>query len=155
MASYDSGPDTLRHIARVGELLDEFASELSHRGKIHDQSKLGPIEKPALDALTPELRPHAYGTDEYKVTLARYQSAIAHHHAVNSHHPEHYADGVSGMNLFDLVEMFCDWRAASERTRDGSLAQSIAINVEKFEIQPQLAAILRNTADLLFLRSSP
>lgn len=29
------------------------------------------------------------------------------------------------MNLIDIVEMFCDWKAASERQLDGNLLKSI------------------------------
>lgn len=53
--------------------------------------------------------------------------------------------GVNGMTLLDLVEMFCDWKAATERHKDGSLKRSIEINRERFNLSPQLAAILENT----------
>ena len=40
---------------------------------------------------------------------------------MNRHHPEHFGeDGIRGMNLPDVVEMLCDWKAASERTKDGA-----------------------------------
>jgi hypothetical protein len=41
--------------------------------------------------------------------------------------------------------MLCDWKAASERTKDGDFAKSIEIGIERFKIDPQLAAILRNS----------
>ena len=50
------------------------------------------------------------------------------------------------MNLLDVVEMVCDWKAASERTKDGDFAKSIEIGIDRFKIDPQLASILRNTA---------
>jgi hypothetical protein len=53
--------------------------------------------------------------------------------------------GLNGMSLLDVVEMFCDWKAASERTKQGSIAASIAHNKERFGISDQLASILENT----------
>ncbi len=53
--------------------------------------------------------------------------------------------GLNGMSLLDIVEMLCDWKAASERTRQGSIAASLAHNKERFGIDDQLAAILENT----------
>ncbi len=72
---------------------------------------------------------------------------LAHHYANNSHHPEHYPDGVAGMDLFDLVEMFFDWKAASERGQEP--AMNLTVACERYKIDPMLAAILRNTADRL------
>lgn len=52
---------------------------------------------------------------------------------------------VNGMSLLDVVEMLCDWKAASERTKQGSIAQSLAHNKERFGIDDQLYNILVNT----------
>ncbi|GAB3899985.1 hypothetical protein GCM10029964_086700 [Kibdelosporangium lantanae] len=72
---------------------------------------------------------------------------LRHHYAHNRHHPEHFADGVNGMTLVDLVEMLADWKAATERTfPHGDLADSLAINRERFGIAPRLMDILANTA---------
>lgn len=53
--------------------------------------------------------------------------------------------GITGMTLLDLVEMFCDWKAATERHADGSITKSIRINKDRFHITPQLTEILENT----------
>jgi hypothetical protein len=68
---------------------------------------------------------------------------LAHHYAANSHHPEHYKEGIAGMDLFDLVEMFCDWKASAERNPADGV--KLEYNVRQFDISPQLAAILANT----------
>lgn len=52
---------------------------------------------------------------------------------------------VDGMTLLDLVEMFCDWKAATERHADGSIVKSIQHNKGRFNISPQLVSILENT----------
>lgn len=54
--------------------------------------------------------------------------------------------GIEGMNLLDALEMLCDWKAATERHADGSIARSFDINRERFGITPQLEAVLKNTA---------
>lgn len=57
---------------------------------------------------------------------------------------------INDMNLLDIVEMLCDWKAASERHNDGNIRKSIEINANRFGLSPQLVKILENTADLLF-----
>jgi len=74
---------------------------------------------------------------------------LAHHYAHNRHHPEHFPDGINGMTLMDLVEMLADWKAATERHDDGSLARSLGIQQDRFGITHQLAQILTNTAEHL------
>ena len=53
------------------------------------------------------------------------------------------------MNLMDLIELICDWRAAADRHADGDISESIKKNIERFNISPQLASILDNTATFL------
>jgi len=53
---------------------------------------------------------------------------------------------VNEMNLLDLVEMLCDWKAATERHADGDMGKSLEHNANRFSIDPQLAGILKNTA---------
>lgn len=146
---YDCTADTLKHIRRVQGLLGGMARDLMRRGEAHDDSKLGPEEKPLFDEMTPLLKSLTYGSDEYKASLEKLGVALKHHYANNSHHPEHFADGVAGMSLLDVLEMLCDWKAASERTKDGNFLKSIEIGIERFKIDPQLASILRNTAAAL------
>jgi hypothetical protein len=53
------------------------------------------------------------------------------------------------MSLLSIIEMLADWKAASERTKQGSIARSLTVNIERFGIEPQLAWILSNTIDEL------
>lgn len=143
---YDSRIDTYAHIARVRELMNECAKKTIDRGDAHDQSKLVSPEKEAFDALVPKLKDFAYGSDEYRACLREIKPALEHHYAQNCHHPEHFKDGIAGMSLFDLVEMLMDWKAASERMKDGgNIARSIETNTERFTISPQLNQVLKNT----------
>lgn len=141
----DSRQDTLDHIRKVQGRISEVQGHLHDRAMQHDVSKLSEPEKPGYDRLMGRLAEVVYGTDEYRAALAEAKDTIAHHYAENSHHPEHYENGIAGMSLLDVVEMLCDWKAASERTKQGSIAQSLAHNKERFGIDDQLFSILENT----------
>lgn len=144
---YDSAADTTKHIDRVNQLLTEVRHRLAKRGEIHDASKLLPPEKEIFDKWTPVLASMEYGSTGYMANLENLRPALAHHYANNSHHPEHFRNGVSGMSLLDLVEMFCDWKAAGERHADGGdIMRSVELNSRRYVLDPQLAQILRNTA---------
>lgn len=146
---YDSSVDTLLHIKRVSELMTLACTELIARANRHDDSKLQSPEKELFDELTPKLKGLTYNSPEYKESLAELQTALQHHYAHNSHHPQHYADGVDGMNLFDVLEMFLDWKAASERHNNGNINLSITENRERFKLSDQLTNIFKNTARFL------
>lgn len=143
----DSTIDTLNHIARVQKLIYDADENLVQRAKKHDLSKLEEPEKSAFDRLKAlSLSGMAYGSEEYRACLRAEKPAIEHHYKANSHHPEFYDNGVDGMSLFDVIEMLVDWKAASERMKDGGdIRKSIEINTERFKLSPQLASILRNT----------
>lgn len=123
----------------------EVINNLLRRGRLHDQSKLESPEKEAFDKAS-VLKGLTYGSPEYKQALEDLGPALQHHYEHNSHHPEHYAGGISGMSLMDVVEMFCDWKAAGERHATGSLARSLEFNEKRFSISPQLLDIFQNTA---------
>lgn len=74
---------------------------------------------------------------------------LDHHYENNPHHPEHFSAGILNMTLVDLVEMFCDWVAATERHDDGDIFVSISKNQTRFKMSPQVAVILENTARML------
>jgi hypothetical protein len=134
MEDYDSTEDTKKHISRVQHYLAIIFREIANRYEAHDASKLQPPEKETFDRVTPLLSGMTYGSDEYKATLGQMQVALDHHYAHNRHHPEHFSNGINEMNLIDLVEMFCDWKSASERHADGDILKSIEINSKRFNI---------------------
>lgn len=138
--------ETLQHIQRVRDFIGEFCHELLQRGSLHDASKLSPAEIEIFAEYTPKLKELTYGSDEYKEALKGMGVALEHHYQSNRHHPEHYENGIEDMSLVDLVEMFCDWRAAVERHADGDIMKSIQQNTERFQIDSQLARILKKTA---------
>lgn len=146
---YDSTNDTKQHINRVRLYLIGYALDLGHRGMEHDKSKLESPEKEYFDKYTPRLAGMVFGSPEYTQNIQDLKPALEHHYKNNSHHPQFYEKGVNGMNLFDLIEMFADWKASGERGKDGNIFKSIDINAERFGISKQLKQILINTANYL------
>jgi hypothetical protein len=141
--------ETMRHIHEVQKLLLRAAHLLQSRCLSHDQSKLRAPEVDTFTKFTPLLKTVEYGSPEYKQFLADMAPALKNHYAHNSHHPEHYENGVAGMNLVDVVEMLVDWIASSQRTKDGNAYKSLKLQEERFQMSPQLVSILRNTIPLL------
>ena len=142
---YDSTQDTLAHIEQVGKLLEEIKENIALHKKRHDESKLESPEKEMYDEFTPKLKAMTYGSDEYKACLKEMGIALQHHYQANTHHPEHFDNGVNGMSLIDLVEMLADWKAASLRHADGDILKSLEINKKRFGMSDQLAEIFINT----------
>lgn len=145
-----SDAETIKHIHEVSASLSEFASELLNRGKHHDKSKLESPEREIFANKHSELANTEYGTPEYKSLLEGVRPAIEHHYAKNRHHPQHWPNGINDMTLVDLVEMLCDWKAATKRNKNGNIRKSIEINAQKFNISPQLKQIFENTVREMF-----
>ena len=141
---------TLRHILRVRSLIGQVVRELTRRQDAHDLSKLESPEAEVFEEFTKRLAGSTYGSEEYKGFLAAMKPALDHHYAHNRHHPEHFADGVRGMNLIDLTEMLLDWKAAGERHDNGCILRSIEINQKRFGYSDELKAIFLNTAAALW-----
>jgi hypothetical protein len=148
--AYSSKPDTLKHIRQVQENIGIIIETLRRRADDHDDSKLHSPEVEYFDEYTPKLAGCTYGSEEYKQFLAELKVALNHHYGVSRHHPEHFENGIRGMNLVDLVEMICDWYAATKRHNDGDLMKSIAINQERFGYSDDVKALLENTYKDLF-----
>lgn len=147
--NYDSSKDTLLHIKRVNKLLHAVIADFAQRASAHDASKLESPEKEFFDQYTPLLKQTTYGSTEYENYLSELKAALDHHYKNNSHHPEHHPDGIYGMNLFDLMEMLVDWKAATERHADGNIEKSLDINTKRFNISHELYCILKNTIDYM------
>lgn len=139
---YDCTEDVLKHRAKVAYWLRDFAHSLERRAEIHDQSKLQDNEKSIFDVYTPKLRELKFGSDEYKQALSEMGAALKHHYSVNRHHPEHFENGIDGMTLYDLIEMFCDWLGATEERKKPLDIDTLK---DRFNLSPQLVNILLNT----------
>jgi len=166
--SYDSRPDTWAHICEVRKKLNAVTADLQRRAMLHDASKLEEPELSVFDEFSPKLKDSTYGSEEYKGFLESMGKGLTHHYAVNDHHPEHFHgiarepssrmqgdivlpqdSGVHGMNLLQMLEMLCDWKAATARHDDGDLRSSIEINAERFGYGEEIKNLLMYTAAYL------
>lgn len=141
--------ETYDHINRVRHFLNLIQVAIIERGQNHDKSKL---EEPELEifANAPDLNEIKFDSKEYKESLEEIKPALENHYGKNSHHPQHYKNGINGMDLLDLCEMLCDWMASTERMKAGNIRQSLTTNCERFKITKQLEEILENTIDRYF-----
>ena len=141
--------ETIKHIENVRKYIRIFTDALTTRGVKHDASKLDSPEVESFTKCTPKLAKLTYGTAEYNESLKELDTALQHHYANNRHHPEHFSKGIDDMTFVDIVEMLCDWKAASIRQHDGNLLKSIEINANRFGYDDQLKKIFINTAKML------
>lgn len=143
----DSSTTTLKHINMVAGYIIEFSQDLLRRAMLHDRSKLSnEVEKELLDIMEYKNNTEGYvpyGSAEYNKRTAILRPMLKSHYANNSHHPEHYENGVYGMNLLDLIEMaVADWPAAASRNGDTTVGLTMAC--ERYGINDQLKAIIAN-----------
>jgi len=149
--------ETQKHIDQVRKYLDIIITSLELRIRDHDRSKLSDPELSVFAEYTEKLRDTTYGSPEYKKHLEGMKVALDHHYKNNRHHPEFFRDKqvdgepwdlVGRMNLVDVVEMLCDWMAATLRHADGDIQKSIQFNKKRFNMSDQLTNILKNTVGL-------
>lgn len=140
--AFDSREEARRHVGLVSFYMAVVCEALIERAAVHDASKWTKQEYELRDKFLPELRAAKYGSAEYDAVLQKMKPAIDHHHQLNSHHPEYYSNGIFGMNLLDVVEMFCDWCAVMH-------IKGESLNTEKgarrYKIGEELSAIFKNT----------
>jgi hypothetical protein len=141
--------ETHQHINKVQYYINVVIKDLLDRANVHDQSKLDTPEVELFTELTDKLASSTFGSKEYNEFKEQLGPALEHHYAKNRHHPEHFKNGIEDMNLLDLIEMFCDWKASSLRHHNGNLLKSIEINGKRFNMNEQLIKIFENTAELI------
>lgn len=142
--------ETYKHIQQVSNNLNIFIRELVKRGEVHDASKLESPELEGFAVALPKLKNTEYGSQEYRELLSSIKPTIEHHQSKNRHHIEFHENGIDDMDLVDLLEMVSDWRAASNRNKNGNVRKSLEKNASRYGITPQLEAILRNTIERYF-----
>ena len=137
---------TLQHKENIATLLAKFAAELTYRSAVHDNSKFFPDEFDILSDNVCDFNKYLFDTKEEQDLRERLLPASILHRKRNRHHPEHFENGIDGMNIIDLLEMLCDWKSASTRVSGDSLRKGLPILKKKYNISSQLLKILENTA---------
>jgi len=158
---YDARLEIYEHITEVRRSLLRFVADLLARAHEHDASKFQSPEVEEYLEYEPVIEVLPYGSEEQQAARARNiveSRSTQHHYEVCRHHPQHFENGILGMNLMDLAEMLCDWKAASEFTGYGpykntiepfGLEASIEANAERFGYGDELKRILLNTAKVM------
>jgi hypothetical protein len=145
MTKYETMCDTYKHKQTVNKFINLIIMELMDRAVNHDNSKLENFEVDIFTKYTPKLASCTYGSDEYKQFLKEMKPALDHHYENNRHHPEYHINGIKDMDLVDLIEMMCDWKAASLRHNNGDIYKSIELNQNRFGYGDELKQIFENT----------
>lgn len=145
MSKYQSMCETYKHKQIVCDLMMQVINELTIRAVNHDNSKLEDFEAEIFAIYTDKLAGVTYGSEEYNQRLKEMKPALDHHYARNLHHAEHHPNGMRDMNLIDLIEMICDWKASTLRHNDGNILKSIEKNQERFGYPDYLGQIFKNT----------
>lgn len=113
--------DVFENIRAIAERAMEVALQ-------HDESKYMGEELPLLATKQPE----------------DHDKAMEHHYKLNRHHPEHFPNGISGMCLVDLIEMYSDWLSDAEEEGKDFL-QVLEEKQSKYQFSNDLKNILHNT----------
>lgn len=150
MSKFETMVQTYEHKQNVSKFISFILHDLIIRSIYHDNSKLESPEVDIFTEYTPKLANSTYGSDEYHQFLKEMKPALDNHYANNPHHPEHYDNGIKDMDLVDLIEMICDWKAATLRHNDGDIYKSIELNQKRFGYSDELRQIFKNTVDSYF-----
>ena len=150
MNKFETMVQTYEHKQNVSKFISIILHDLIIRSIYHDDSKLENPEVDIFTEYTPKLANSTYGSDEYYQFLKEMKPALDSHYADNSHHPEHYDNGIKDMDLVDLIEMICDWKSATLRHNDGDIYKSIELNQKRFGYSDELKQIFKNTVDGYF-----
>jgi hypothetical protein len=146
--AYDSViKDTMPHKINVLKVMGVAIEELTERAKKHDNSKMVSPEVEMYDKYIPMLHETEYGTDEYYAIKDKMrEEGLNHHYEVNDHHPEHFKNGIADMNLIQMLEMICDWTAASMLS-DTPIREGIKKNQNTNNFSDDLFEILARTSE--------
>lgn len=150
MDKYKTMCETYKHKQNVSKYISFILHDLIVKSIYHDDSKLENPEVDIFTEYTPKLANSTYGSDEYNQFLKEMKVALDSHYANNSHHPEYHNNGIKDMTLVDLIEMICDWKAATMRHNDGDIYKSIELNQKRFGYSDELKQIFVNTVDSYF-----
>jgi len=139
--------DVILHVGEVSEALEEVASELRKRGMAHDRTKFQELEFDAFVSTRDKFKKANYGSKEYQECIDAVKPAVDHHYANNRHHTSFHGGTIDGMNLVDIIEMVCDWKAAVRRSPDKNLEDTLEYSFDKYGIGDQMQKIIVTTLE--------
>jgi len=132
----------IRHKVYVFFFILKACRALIVRGLKHDLSKFSKEEFEYVYILSTKGGGVKFGSKQYYSLVDSIMPAKLAHSSRNSHHPEYYDGKIERMTHLDIIEMQCDWAAASKRS-GGSLSNSMIINSKKYNISSLMQQKLR------------
>jgi len=114
-----------------------IAFKLIWAGIKHDWSKFTLTEMKGFIKVAENFSDIEYGSKEYKKLGCSIFPVLKRHWAKNSHHPEYYQGDISRMSIIDLIEMACDWVAATKYHKNGKFERSLKINTDRFNLSTE------------------
>ena len=141
--------DYIQHTQWLMEGMSYVITNLLTRLLTHDRSKIGPDELDLYAKIVPGFKGLVYGTKEHEEHGKKLGPAWQAHCLDNRHHVEHFENGLHDMHLLDLIEMVCDWRAASLRSGKFDYETSVKQFANKNNVSHDLVTIIHNTCKML------
>jgi hypothetical protein len=130
------------HREKVAANMSVVAELIQRRGDVHDITKLMSPEVELARAADKCLGPRK-GLENRRGKCSHVDAFIAAHYCnpLNSHHPEHFENGVEDMNMIDMLEMLCDWRACCS----GNFSDTLDRGFARFKVSGPLRSLMRKT----------
>lgn len=120
----------MRHKIFVQANMHDLIAKLQRRAIKHDSSKYLDDEFNGFAELDSVEAFKKFGTPEYKALIEN-NVGILSHYKRNTHHPEHFENGIAGMSFLDIVEMVIDWKSACE-TYGNDFEKSLEFSIKRF-----------------------
>jgi hypothetical protein len=124
------------HKAWVTFYIFSIIARLFKRAFLHDMSKLYIDEIRGFSQFVDNYGSCNYDSPQYNERKKLLADTLALHYQRNSHHPEHYGD-IRMMNIIDVVEMVCDWKAAVHYNH-GSVKASLQAQKARYKLEGQM-----------------
>ena len=135
------------HRYYVKFFITKIIEELSHRANVHDSSKYSNDETVGFVKAIPYTNIKWGSTDIPNDIANSLQDSLLIHHSRNDHHPEYFENGIEDMDLIQLLELACDWRAAMIRHKNFDIDETICVGQTRFKFCDSIARILQNTLE--------
>lgn len=118
--------------------------ELIKRAMLHDLSKFSKVEMNCFAPKAGMLKTMQYGSIDYFSFLNEEKEAIQHHYKINTHHPEYYNNDYTKMSMYDIIEMYCDFKSSVKKNKNGNLDRSFEINKNRFHLSDEIINLMKS-----------
>lgn len=132
----------LKHRNYIFHAMNQVIQNLQDRAAEHDISKFSEEEFATYAEIIPALSNETYGTPEYQKVRESMGSAVEHHNLTNRHHWLNVPEKMNEINIFDLIEMMCDWYAVNFNKRT---TIETFLNTQTHITDPTLIRLFKNS----------